>query len=99
MDISKRLKELRKKMGFSQYKLSKESGVSQSYLSCLEAGKKTPTVDTLEKICNTFGISLSEFFEMNNDNIPDPYTQAIIKEIKKLDDEQKKSLKLFLSSI
>jgi len=46
MEIAGRLKALRQKKGLSQYRLAQESGISQSFLSALEAGSKWPTVYT-----------------------------------------------------
>ena len=98
MDISNRLLNLRKEMGVSQHRLSQLSGVSQSYLSYLEAGKKSPTVKTLKKICAGLGISIADFFGSNNEELLDSATRAILAEIEKLDEKQKKSLRFFLSS-
>jgi HTH-type transcriptional repressor of puuD len=71
MNVALRLKSLRKDRNLSQYRLAKKSGVSQSFLSTLESGQKTPTIDTLEKLCNALGISLSEFFNTHCTDIPD----------------------------
>ena len=44
------------------YRLAKESGLSQSTLSHVFRKDSEPTISTLETICKTFGISLSQFF-------------------------------------
>lgn len=61
-DISERLKYLRNSKLLSANKLSKELNVSQSAISLLESGKNKPSFELLEKICDYFEISLSEFF-------------------------------------
>ena len=63
MVIGDRITELRTTLGMSQYALCKRTGVAQGALSQYEAGLKTPGVDTLERICDGFGISLAEFFQ------------------------------------
>lgn len=63
MNVGMRITELRTAFGLSQYALWKRTGIAQGSLSQYEAGLKTPGVDTLEKICEGFGISLAEFFQ------------------------------------
>ena len=50
--------ELLQKYGTTPYKVSKETGVSQSTLSDWKRGKSTPKPDKLQKIADYFGISL-----------------------------------------
>jgi len=67
MNILLRIKELLKRRNWTIYKLSKLSGVSQSTLSNLFKRNNAPTISTLESICKTFGITLSQFF--SNDDV------------------------------
>ena len=41
----------REKLGISQEELAERSNVDRSYVSILERGQKSPTLDMLEKIC------------------------------------------------
>lgn len=61
-DVLSRLQELRENRGWSVYKLSKLSGIPQSTLATWYQKNLYPPIDKLEIICNTFGISLAEFF-------------------------------------
>ena len=63
MNVLEKVKKLQDERGWSTYKLAYEAGLTQSTLSNMFARGTCPTVDTLEKICDAFGISLSEFFE------------------------------------
>ena len=65
MNVLGKIKKLQEERGWSTYKLAYESGLTQSTLSNMFARGTCPTVDTLEKICEAFGISLAEFFEAN----------------------------------
>ena len=59
--IAKRLKELRKKTGWSQQKLAEKSGLSYNTITKIEQGAATkPTIQTMIKIADAFGISLDE---------------------------------------
>ena len=63
MNVLEKIKKLQVERGWSTYKLAYEAGLTQSTLSNMFARGTCPTVDTLEKICEAFGISLAEFFE------------------------------------
>lgn len=66
MNVLDKVKKLQEERGWSTYKLAYEAGLTQSTLSNMFIRGTCPTVDTLEKICEAFGISLSEFFEEND---------------------------------
>lgn len=57
-----RIQELCNQRGWSLYKLAKESDIAYSSLNNIFLRNTQPTIPTLEKICNGFGIKLSEFF-------------------------------------
>ena len=59
--LSKRIKELRKKSSWSQQKLAEKAGVSYNTITKIEQGAATmPTIQTMIKIADAFGISLDE---------------------------------------
>ena len=68
MNVLEKVKNMQEERGWSTYKLALESGLTQSTLSNMFARGTCPTVDTLEKICDAFGITLSEFFEEDIDS-------------------------------
>ncbi len=49
---------LLKSKNISNYKVSKETGITQTTLSAWKNGKITPKTDTLQKIADYFGVSL-----------------------------------------
>ena len=66
MSVLEKIKKLQNERGWSTYKLAYEAGLTQSTLSNMFARGTCPTVDTLERICEAFGITLSEFFNEND---------------------------------
>lgn len=54
------LARLRKERGLTQTKLAKLSGVSQTYISDLEANKKKPTVPIVRKLAAALEVTISE---------------------------------------
>ncbi|MCL2671090.1 MAG: helix-turn-helix transcriptional regulator [Clostridiales bacterium] len=62
MDIKKKIKDLMDNVGWSEYRLAKESGLSQSTISHLFRRNNLPTGPVLISICDAFGITLAQFF-------------------------------------
>ena len=62
MDVNGRIRELLNERNWTEYKLAKESGLSQSTISNIFKRNTVPSISTLELICKGFGISLSQFF-------------------------------------
>lgn len=62
MDVLARLHELMNSRGWTMYRLAKESGLSQSTIANIYQRNAVPSIDTLERICQGFGITLSQFF-------------------------------------
>lgn len=52
-----RLKELRALRGFSQATLADKIGAQQPYIAALEAGDRTPTLETLAKLSEALDVS------------------------------------------
>jgi transcriptional regulator with XRE-family HTH domain len=48
--------------GVSQERLAFDAGIDRSYLGGMERGEANPTVDVLDRIAGTLGVSLGELF-------------------------------------
>jgi len=97
MEISSRLRELRKSANVSAYKLSQLSGVRQATISEIESGKIRPTVDTLDKLCSALGISLADFFNEKANSLS-PEKVRVIEKIKMLPLDKVKILESVLDT-
>lgn len=71
MDILEKIKDLTADRGWTIYKLSEASGISQSTLSNMFTRKTLPSIATLSQLCEAFNITLSEFFKEDNNNSED----------------------------
>jgi len=59
--IEQRLRQLRKKAGWSQQKLAEKAGLSYNVITKIEQGvAKRPTIQTMMKLADAFQISLDE---------------------------------------
>ena len=56
---------LRETKGLKQKDLAKKAGIANATLSDIEAGKKIPSLITLQKIANAFSMDLKEFLSLN----------------------------------
>ena len=64
-DVNQKLQQILVEKGWSEYRLSKESGLSESTIANIFKRNNVPTIATLEAICGGFGITLSQFFAEN----------------------------------
>lgn len=63
-----RIKEIREKKNITLYRLSKETGLSRSYLTDLENNKKTnPSLETAYKISIVLNVGIRDLFYTNLD--------------------------------
>ena len=63
--ISGNIKSLRKKLGWSQELLAEKTGVSAPYITQIEVGKRTPSLDIVEKLALALGVEYKTLFETN----------------------------------
>ena len=68
-DIIMRIKTLCDARSWTFYRLAKESGITYSTLCTMLHKANVPSIPTLTKICNGFGITLAEFFDEGNDSV------------------------------
>lgn len=61
--IASRIKQLRIDKGITQEEMSFDLNASHSYMSRIEMGQHSPSIETIQKICDVLEISLAEFFK------------------------------------
>ena len=88
----KRLVQLRMNKGVSARGMSLSIGQSPNYIIGIEGGKNYPSMETFFYICDYFGITPKEFFDMDSTN-PGKTTE-LMEIVKTLPNEQ---LDLFIA--
>jgi len=58
--VGEELRKAREDAGLTQEELSSKARVDRSYISQLERGLKSPTLDMLLRLCKAMGVSASE---------------------------------------
>lgn len=92
MDATERIKYLLEQRGWSAYRLSKNSGLSENTIATILKRNSLPSVSTLEAICKGFGITMSEFFAEGELIEVSPDTKQLIEYWAGLSLEQKTSV-------
>ena len=85
-DFALRLAQLREKKNVSAREMSLAIGQNPGYINNIESGKSLPSLPGVFYICDYLGISVSEFFDLDTKN--PTKLDAIISDLKKLDDAQ-----------
>lgn len=67
--IGHRIEALCEKRGWSLYKLAQESNIAYSTLYDTKNGLTVPQVDLIQKICDGFNITMSDFFKEEDDGV------------------------------
>lgn len=62
MDTNERLRLLLAEHGWTEYRLAKQCGLSQSTITNIYRRNTVPSIPTLEVICKGLGITLPQFF-------------------------------------
>jgi transcriptional regulator with XRE-family HTH domain len=65
--LGARIKELRNGLQISQEELAGRSNVHWTYLSDLERGRQSPTLDVMNRVVRALGVTLAEFFAPLNE--------------------------------
>ena len=90
-DVLSAITEYRLERGWSEYQLAERSGLPQSTISSWYRKDIVPTVPSLEKICDAFGITLSQLFATDGNPVTLTAKQKeLLERWDRLDEEQQK---------
>lgn len=89
MVIGDRLRYIRESKNISIYRISQETGISQSHIRDLERSNRKPSVETLSRLVVPLGITLSELFNENDEiSILTPKERELVEYYRTLPDEK-----------
>lgn len=60
------LREIRKAQNLTMKQVSERSDISESMLSLIESGKRTPSVRSAQRIAAALGVEWTKFFETSS---------------------------------
>lgn len=101
LNVLERITELRLERHWSEYQLAERSGLTQSTISSWYRKNMLPSIPSLTKICDAFGITLSQFFLDDHDHavLLNDNQIKLLETVSKLNQEQCERLLLFLQSL
>ncbi|MDO5601963.1 MAG: helix-turn-helix transcriptional regulator [Oscillospiraceae bacterium] len=100
MDVLERIQQLKQTRGWSDYRLSVESGVAQTTISSWFHKQAVPSVISLQNICDAFQITLSEFFSSGSEAVVlTPPQRQLLDAFSVLNAGQQTALLQFLKSM
>ena len=89
IDVLARITEYREARGWTEYQLAEKSGLPQSTISSWFRKGMMPTIPSLEKICNVFGITISQLFAKEDELVAlTPAQRKLLESWSRLDGEQ-----------
>lgn len=92
-DILATITAYREARGWTEYQLAERSGLPQSTISSWYRKNMLPTVPSLEKICQAFGITLSQLFTEGDAPVALTESQrTLLEQWNKLSAEQQNAL-------
>jgi len=65
------LTRIRSEQGWSQQRLAEESGVNKATINQIERGRRSPNVETLEKLAAALSVEVGDFFPKAQAPLPD----------------------------
>ena len=92
--VRERITQLRLQKGVSEYKMSYDLGHSRGYINNISSGKTLPSMTEFFAICDYFGITPVEFFDIKSSN--PKLSQNVLSALEQLDEDD---LELTLTNI
>ena len=100
INILDRITSYRTKKGWTEYQLAEESGLTQSTISSWYRKNLVPSIPSLEKICQVFGITLAQFFSTDETSFSlTPVQRTLLEEAGRLSEEQQLALIAFFKTL
>lgn len=86
--FAKRLKEIRKKRGYTQEELAELVDVAPRHISFIETAKSFPSTDLIERLCKILKINYNELFRFDETFSRKELLENISEITKRLDNEK-----------
>ncbi len=100
IDVLEKITFYREQKNWTEYQLAEKSGLTQSTISSWYRKKIIPSIQSLEKVCDAFGITLSQFFATENEGFSLTSRQKeMVRALGHLTDEQQSALIDFFKTL
>lgn len=93
MDILIKIRSLQGERDWTDYKLAQEANIPLATLSSVFARNTMPKIETLQCICNAFGLTLAQFFlEDEQIEVLSETEKEMLQVFRRLSQKQQKAL-------
>ncbi len=102
IDILEKITTLREERHWTEYQLAEKSGLTQSTISSWYRKNLVPSIFSLTKVCDAFGMTLSQFFIDDSENhtvLLNERQLQLLAATDRLSEEQYQTLIAFLNSL
>jgi transcriptional regulator with XRE-family HTH domain len=103
-NLADKLRQLRRKRGWNQEFLASLIGIGRQYISKYESGKLSPSFKTLDKLADTFGVSIDflrvkEKVDLSGLDIRDKELLDLLNELNDISEEDLLTIKNVIKAI
>jgi transcriptional regulator with XRE-family HTH domain len=100
INVLGRITELRLSHNWTEYQLAQKAGLPQSTISSWYRKEMLPTLQSLEKICNAFDMTMAQFLA-ENDNLTEitPDQRELLNKWELLSSKQKQAFLELMNSV
>jgi transcriptional regulator with XRE-family HTH domain len=88
--LGARIREVRKACGFSQEQLAERVDVDPRYISRIELGKSSPSLETMDAIANALNVEIRDLFEFNHLKGSDTGGEQVERLLEELDEDTRR---------
>jgi transcriptional regulator with XRE-family HTH domain len=99
IDVLEKISVYRKERNWTEYELAKRSDLPQSTISSWYRKNMQPSLSSLDKIAQAFGLTLSQMLSEDDNIIASEEEKAVLHEWNRLEPQQKQYLLDFLRSL
>ena len=99
IDVLRKISDYKEARGWTEYELARRSDLPQSTISSWYRKNMQPSLTSLDKIAQAFGLTLSQMLSEDDNIIATDEEKSLLHEWNRLEPEQKKYLLDFLRSL
>ena len=98
-DVKSTIRKYQNQRNWTDYQMSERSGIPQTTISAWFAKGSVPTTQSIEKLCDAFNITLSQFFAQGDEPVTlTPFQKVFLDRLNCLSPEKQKALFQFMDS-
>lgn len=90
--LGARIKELRKRKGLTQEQLAEKVDLATRYISLIEVGRSSPSLETIENIASTLEVELQDLFDYMHLDPERVASNELGKSLEEIDESSRKLL-------